>query len=77
MISTHTKDSCENNGPNLPVFQIFYKKIDNFLQQFSAGNQNTKMMLKFFYFIIWFIEKIGLIFLRMIAQFGYIKRKYN
>jgi hypothetical protein len=59
MISTHTKDSCENNGPNLPDFEIFYKKIDNFLQQVSAGNQKTKMMLKFFYFRIWFIEKIG------------------
>jgi hypothetical protein len=30
MISTHTMDSCENNGPNLPDFEIFYKKIDKF-----------------------------------------------
>jgi len=59
MVSTHTKDSCENNGPNLPDFEILYKKIDNFLQQVSAGNQKTKMMLKFFYFRIWFREKIG------------------
>jgi hypothetical protein len=42
MISTHTKDSCENNGPNFPDFKIFYKKIGNFLQQVSAGNQKTK-----------------------------------
>ncbi len=43
MISTPTKDFCENDGPHSPDFDII--KVIRFLQQVPAGSQNIKGIL--------------------------------
>lgn len=44
------------------------KRLTIFYNRFQQATKRQKLMLQFFYFIIWFIEKIGYIFLRMIAS---------